>query len=546
MNECKRPAFSRALKGVLVLVMMVYGGISLNAQLISTRTPISAHAQILLHLDQLENTWEVQQARVMDERKGSAPGIGADKPMPGDLKLKLQLQMIQGQSMVFKLYPKVRDFIRMFSQQKRNSMEAVMGLAQSYFPDIEKQLRAAKLPLNLKYLPVALSAMNVHAVGEHGHAGPWQLNYHTATRYGLRCDPTIDERRDLVKSTGSAIAYLKRLHQKYGDWMLAIAAFSCGPGGVTKAQHRTGGSLDFETLYPHLPEYGRDYVPAFIAAVYVMTYHRLLGMEALMVPVPVDPDRIQLLEPVDFAPVAKVLGIPVQQLQALNPVCRTVRFPGDDAAVQLCLPRGFGNRFGRMKDSIFAMQARLNAPKPVLNPDDKVTPDKPSGDDAKGSGSASTDKETRLKSVDIPANSAKLIYTIKAGDNLGAISSWYDVPLSDLKGWNGLKNDYIRAGDRLYVYVAREKAGKLREVDQMTFDEKQVMIGAAPPPPKIPVEAGGVEAGKWEFYTVRKGDNLWQISQKYPGTSAEDIMQLNDITEDIKPGMRLKIRRKTK
>ncbi|MEM7039727.1 MAG: transglycosylase SLT domain-containing protein, partial [Bacteroidota bacterium] len=444
------------------LLFLLLTSSPLSAQLISTRDPISAHTQILLHLDQLENTWEVQEARKAARNKSSAPGgMDPQTPRSGDLNLKLQLSMIQGPHMKFGLFPKVQEFIRVFSQQKNRNMEAVIGISSLYFTEIEKQLNAARLPRNLRFLPVAMSAMNLHAVGEHGPTGLWQLNHFTAVRYGLQCDGQIDERRNLQKSTAAAVRYLKHLHDRFGDWMVAIAAFACGPGGVARAQNRAPQATTFEALYPYLPEFSRDYVPAFVAAAYVFSYHRLLGLEPVDFATSTRVDRVQLNEAVGFRAISNKLSLPVAQLRALNSDCRTADFPGQGR--QLTLPLGYGSRFSQQKSAIYALHKQLTAPPPKPEP----TPSR----------SASASDDDRISaSAKPPENSAKLLYTIKQGDNLGAISRWYGVPLPELKAWNGIENDYIRAGDRLYVYVDQEKAAKLREVDQMSFDEKQVMI----------------------------------------------------------------------
>lgn len=500
---------------VMLLCCMVLTGIGsvLQAQLISTREPLGAHAQILLHLDQLEDTWEIRQARAASERKGSAPGIGAENPLPGEMKLSMQLKLIQGR-MNFGLFPKVREFIRLYARQKPQSTSAVMGLSKSYFPIIEKRLRELGMPQNLKYLPVALSGLNTRAVAEHGTSGLWQLHYHAALRYGLNCDAKIDERRDIHRSTEAALTYLGDLFKKYRDWTLAVTAFIVGPGSMTRAHNRIDTRLKptFETLYPHLPPAYRDYLPAFVAVAYVMNYHEHLGLTPLVVNMPPVPDRLALEKPVGFAAISKVLHIPEGQVRAMNPVCRTEIVPGV-GAVRLCLPSGFGKRFEALEDSIYRVHARNTDPPKVIKaekPENKPEVTK----------SALTPTLT-LKSSP-PAGTKKVEYTIQSGDNLGRIAATHGVGIDDLKAWNGLENDYIRAGDRLAIYLSPAKAD---EID--TSGGKPVAR----------------DDDDCDYYTVKSGDTLWGIAQGFPGVSDSDIMKYNNITEAIQPGQRLKIPR---
>ena len=106
-----------------------------------------------------------------------------------------------------------------------------------------------------------------------GAAGLWQFMIGTGKGLGLEVNSLVDERRDPYRSSAMAAKYLKNLYQIYNDWSLAIAAYNCGPGNVNKALHRNGDAGDFWDIYNDLPRETRGYVPAFIAANYIMTYY---------------------------------------------------------------------------------------------------------------------------------------------------------------------------------------------------------------------------------------------------------------------------------
>ena len=169
----------------------------------------------------------------------------------------------------------VKSYIQMYTQKRRTLVEAMLGMSLYYMPIFEQALEKEGLPLELKYLPVIESALNPNAVSRVGATGLWQFMIKTAKGLGLEVNSLVDERRDPYRSSEKAAKYLKELYSIYNDWSLAIAAYNCGPGNVNKALRRAGGSKkDFWEIYAFLPAETRGYVPAFIAANYVMTYFK--------------------------------------------------------------------------------------------------------------------------------------------------------------------------------------------------------------------------------------------------------------------------------
>ncbi len=511
---------------------------SVDAQVISTYPGLNAQAQLILHLDGLESSWEVMNARALESNmESTAPEV----VLPTEEALAKELRLVMG-DVKLSLTQRVRDFIILFAKQRRHSTEAMLGVATIYAPVIDRKITELKMPPVLGFFPAALSAFHLRAISQDGAAGLWQLNYYVAIKQGLVCNATVDERRDLYLSTRAALNYLAELNKDYHDWAVSLAAYTCGPAGIARARQRAGANAGFDQLYAFLPASGRDYVPAFAAAVYVFTHTRQLGLRPLAMEVMPLPDRIQLQEPLRFSHVAQALGIPEDKLRNLNPVCRTEIIPGINMPVQLCLPQGYGQRFAALKDSIYTLQLRTDAAEKKLEPKPEAT-------------SGETNEPSKLKSISVapvpikpyapPTGTVPLVYTIKSGDNTGLIAQWFGIPVKDLKLMNGLKSDNIKAGDQLTIHVAKARAASLGKLDGMSFEQKQASVGGTAPAPLPKIEALPSN-GAYVIHTVKSGENLWLIAKQYPGVTTEAIMKANGVTPKLQPGMKLKIPKVTK
>jgi|GEM_PF-583941 membrane-bound lytic murein transglycosylase D len=493
-----------------------------SGQHIVLKEPIPAQEQWAKHAARLEQSWEVMQGRVVQ-----SPSAPQNLPTPSPEAVHQQLMAIQGQFRLDAL-PQALDFISFFLGPQAKSLEAVLGMAAYHGPMIDRVLTLRKMPLLLRHLPIALSAMNPGAVSEHGASGLWQLNHHVALRYGLVCNQWVDERRDVVKSTKAALHYLGDLHQLYGDWWLAVAAFVTSPPAVNSALSRSGGSKDLRILYGLLPNSLRDYIPAFAAASYVAHYQKALGFSPLSVLSPPASDHISLRIPVGFQTLSEVLKVPEAKLRELNPVCRMEMLPGLDVPVQVCVPAGYGIKFQSLQDSVYAVEGRKAvaiATDPVIPPAEAET--NSTNKSTSSSVSAST---TPKAAFTPPAGQVPMVYTIQPGDVLGTIAEKHGVGLNQLMAWNGLKSTKIKAGDKLTLYVPKSKSPSISPPNPTPNTPK-----ASAPNPKT------TSSGAFVWYTVKPGDNLWAISKKYPGVTDQDIMKLNGISADIKPGMKIKI-----
>ncbi len=428
----------------------------------------------------------------------------------------------------------VRRYIEMYAGKRAELVCNMLGLAEYYFPIFDQVFDYYGLPNELKYLSIIESALNPRAYSRARAVGIWQFMYGTGKIYGLTINSIVDERLDPFKSTHAAARFLKDLYKKYNDWTLAIAAYNCGPGNVSKAIRRSGGKTNYWDLYFYLPRETRGYVPAFIAAAYVMNYSSEHNLYPKNIDLSLLNDTIMITDKLHLEQVSKVLDIPVRQIRDMNPQYRADIIPGSAAhPFALRLPEAYTLKFIDYKDSIFAFNDSV-----YFNNDNLLT---------------SPTYYTKSSYYHEPpaGNMSKLYYTVKSGDNLGYISEWYHVRVSDLRYWNNIRRNLIRSGQKLVIYVPKNKAARYSKINSMTFAEKQKTIGknvtsAAQASSGITASTS-VDFDNYIYYTVREGDTLWDIAKKYPGISDDDIKRLNNIHDvsKIKPGQKLRIKPKT-
>ncbi|GAF05446.1 lytic transglycosylase domain-containing protein [Saccharicrinis fermentans] len=470
----------------------------------------------------------------LDTLKVNAKAEASTTPLsyPKDLPDSVYIKRLQEMAspLEFPYNSKVRAYIQLYTQKKRKQVEIMLGLSDYYFPLFEEALDAANLPLELKYLPIIESALNPRAFSRAGASGLWQFMYGTGKMYGLQVDSYVDDRRDPIKATQAAVNFLKDLYETYGDWYLVIAAYNCGPGNVNKAIYRSGGKRDFWQIYYRLPRETRGYVPAFIAAAYTMTYHK----EHMIEPKPADivqaTDTIMISDLLHFNQVSAVTGLPIETLRALNPQYRRDVVPAQKKPYSLKLPFEATEKFIAFKDSIFGYQREkyFASNRLVVSP------------------------SNNYNAPSAPKNKAKVYYTVKSGDAVGLIADWFDVYTSDLRYWNNIRRNLIKVGQKLVIYVPKDKASYYQKFNTMSYAQKQAAngktISASTAPSSTPstVSSSSVDAN-YEYYTVRRGDNLWSIAKRYPGISNNDIMRLNGLSASskINPGQKLKIRPKS-
>lgn len=473
-------------------------------------------------LDSLTSLWQIKEAYRLD-----STDVDFSEWFPRNLPDSVYIQRLMNAEQVVDLsYNKiVKKYIIIYTERRRNQVEVMLGLSSYYFPIFEAALDRYNLPLELKYLPIIESALNPVARSRAGANGLWQFMYGTGKNLKLEISSFVDERRDPVKATDAAARYLKQLYNIYGDWQLAIAAYNCGPGNVNRAIRRSGGKRNYWDIYYRLPRETRGYVPAFIAALYSFEFSKEHNLHPRFPKISLTTDTIMVNKYLHFDQISSTLNIPKDEIRALNPMYRRDVIPAKaNKPYPLVLSQEKTLDFIDRDTTVFAYQREKFFPNNTLK--------KPT----ESSGGYFTPVDVKGK--------AKVIYTVKPGDNVGFISSWFKVRASDLKYWNNIHRNLIRAGQKLVVYVPKSQKTKYAKVNKLSFAQKQAMIGKKTTP-SAKSKATPLDQN-YVYYKVKKGDTLWEISQKYAGISSNEIMRLNKLKNDhsLYIGQQLKIKRK--
>ncbi|MDY3247213.1 MAG: transglycosylase SLT domain-containing protein [Prevotella sp.] len=336
----------------------------------------------------------------------------------------------------------VQKFIDRYSNRLRRSVSYMLGAQNFYMPIFEQALETYGLPLELKYLPVIESALNPKAVSRVGATGLWQFMLKTGKNYGLEINSLVDERRDPIKASYAAARYLSDLYKIFGDWNLVIAAYNAGPDKINKAIHRSKGKNDYWEIYPYLPKETRGYVPAFIAANYIMNYycdHNICPMETDL---PVKTDTVMVTRDIHFEQIAKVLDIDIAQIQELNPQYRRNIINGSSQPSTLKLPSTLITNFIDKEDSIYAYNTDELLTKRT---EVKVNEDTPVYTKSTKSRSKSKSKSRSRK------KKGRKNVTVRNGDTLSEIAERNHTTVARLKKLNKISGSNIRAGKKIRV-----------------------------------------------------------------------------------------------
>ena len=394
----------------------------------------------------------------------------------------------------------VRNYIILYSEKMDTKMGQILGLCSYYMPVIEEIFDEHGIPLELKAMAVIESSLNPAAVSRAGAKGMWQFMYSTAKIYGLRIDSFVDERLDPVKAAHAAAEYLKDSYNIFGDWNLAIASYNCGAGNVNRAIRRSGGKRAFWDIYPYLPRETRGYVPAFVGALYTMTYYKEHGIVPQAVEMPVHVDTFKVNRMLHFKQVSELAGVPMEDLKNLNPQYKHEIIPGNEREYILRIPYTYTNAFIDHEDSLYTYKAS-----DYFNP-------------------------VVIKKIKDGGDGERIVHRVRSGEVLGKIAIRYRVTVSQIKRWNNLRSDNIRVGQRLVIY----RGGKAPASASASSSGK---VSQPNPPHKSTVPANA----DYTVYTVKSGDSLYLIAKNYPGVSAQNIMDFNGISSKIKPGMKIRI-----
>lgn len=474
-------------------------------------------------LDSMVNTWYVQNAFSVD----SLTKAYSQYTEPQDLPDSVYISRLQNLDSYISLpfNSTVKKYIHFYLNKRRGQLSIMMGLTNYYFPLFEEALAKYNLPAELKYLPIIESALNPKIVSRAGASGLWQFMYGTGKMYGLEINSYIDERNDPIKATDAAARYLRDLYEIYGDWHIVIAAYNCGPGNVNKAVRRSGGKQNYWEIYSKLPKETRGYIPIFIAATYVMNHAKEHNLIPIQPSFSITTDTLILHTYVNFEQIAANLDIPIQEIRQLNPQYKRDVIPAkSDKPYVLKLPVEKISPFIDNETQIYA----YNRDKYFPNNQIAVIREE------KGSSRISIDGKK------------KIYYTVKRGDNPGAIASRYRVSVSSLRDWNTMPHNVIRVGQKLAIFV--NENSPLAKVSRTVAKTEVPQSKSQAPNANVPQQLQQVNSesalnGEFTLYTVRSGDSLITIAKQFAGVSDLEIKLLNNIknARSLMPGQKLKI-----
>jgi membrane-bound lytic murein transglycosylase D len=485
---------------IVLLIIAIFGPGRLSAQ--NSTDPGSSDDPIAAMLDSLArlNYFEKGYLKPVSPKTNKYHFAADSIPRYDDMVYESRLAKLDAQSPFDLVYnDAVKGYIELYAVRKRELVSRMMALSQYYFPMFEQVLDKYNMPLELKYLAICESALNPNAKSKAGAMGLWQFMYPTGKLYDLKVSSYIDERCDPFKSTEAAAQYLQFLYKMFGDWEMVLAAYNGGPGTVNRAINRSGGKKTYWEIRPYLPRETQGYVPAFIAVNYVMNY---TAEHNLYAGVPkktfFQVDTVQVRQQVSFQQIAAVLDIPVEDLQSFNPCYKKQVIPVNPSGepYTLVLPTNKISSFINNELAIYDYQKEQHAAEMLA------------------------------------AQQVSKTYIVKKGEHLSTVAAKNNCTISELQQWNNLKTLKVYPGQKLVIN--QSQGGN-------NTSTSNVAVKAAPPVTPKPVVAQN-SASKTKYYTVRKGDTLWDIAKRN-GLTLEELKKMNGMGKNpaLVPGAKIKI-----
>ena len=405
----------------------------------------------------------------------------------------------------------IRNQIVYYTQRIAEKSEMILGLGEFYLPIIEEILDMYDMPLELRAMAVIESAFNPRAVSRAKAKGMWQFMYGTAKQYNLTMNSYVEERFDPIASTHAAARHMKDLYDIFGDWALSIAAYNCGAGNVNKAIRRAGNKRDYWDIYNHLPRETRGYVPAFVAANYLLRYYKEHGLVPKSIEKPAHVDTFVVNKMLHFEQISAVIDIPIDEIRNHNAQYIHDIIPGSEQPYILRIPYEYTSAFAEKEKEIYAYKDSVYFnPNITRNIGNRTAP-----------------------SVSL-AGRARTTHTVRSGETLGGIAMRFGVSASDIRYWNGISGSMIRAGQKLIIYAKGSAPAATTTTTTTASANTQ----------RAQSTSTSTSDG-YVMHTVKKNESLWTIAQNYDNVSYYDIMQLNGFNKDTKiyPGNKIKIKK---
>lgn len=474
--------------------------------------------------------------------------------------LKKRLRKLDVQSpFVIEYNPALENVIKSFLKNRTKSFERQMALAEYYFPLFEEKLSKYNLPLEIKYLAIVESALQPKAKSKVGAGGLWQFMPATGKQYKLNISTYVDERHDPIKSTEAACHYMMNMYAIFGDWSLVLASYNCGPGNVSKAIRRSGGKTDYWEIRKYLPRETANYLPAFLATMYIYEYkkeHGLVPKKAEMTYF--ETDTVMVKQAMTFKQLSDLLDISEEQLEYLNPIYKSKYIPSiDDEYFYLRLPKNKIGIFVSNEEKIYGYLAYLEQEK-VRNLQLALQAKKRDSIAKQDSLAVATslvvannepvEMEEVLKKRTKEVVS-KNFHKVKKGETLSQIADKNNVSIVNLRKWNNIKGSTINAGQSLVIQTTKKvtvnevvkKPKPKTEIIEPEVENAVAVNTEKPTENKYSSAKSKIEI-KEDYYIVQKGDSIFSITKKFPNLTTDDLKKKNDLkTDNIQPGMKLKI-----
>ena len=386
-------------------------------------------------------------------------------------EIEERLKLLNEKSPFNLVYNKyVESSIQYYLGKNKKLISRMLALSPEYFPMFEAQLDKYNIPLELKYLAIVESALNPRARSRSGAKGLWQFMYNTGKQYNLEVTSYMDQRQDPLKSTIAACQYFTKLYEMFDDWSLVLAAYNGGPGYLSRTMAKTG-LYDYWELRPFLRKETRGYVPAFIAVNYAMNYYKEHNIEAeIPSKIVAQTDTITLKMQMEFDVLSELICLPKETIAQLNPCMTKEVFPKN---TNIILPVDVMMDFSVNEEAVYTFVEAV-------------------------------------EKKEILVNESRFVYVVRQGDYLGKIAKENGVALNDIRKWNKLKNDKLKIGKKLVLFVKDDFKSAAKK--------------------KIPNPV----------YIVKEGDTLWDIANKYDGISVSELMKRNNlINNQLKPGEKI-------
>ena len=406
--------------------------------------------------------------------------------------------------------------IRFFASNRRSFAKVVLGRSALYFEMYEAALAKYDLPIELKYLSVIESGLRPQVKSPAGALGLWQFMYGTGKMYGLTENSYIDDRMDPVKETDAACRYLKKLFGIYGDWNLALAAYNAGPGNINKAIRRSGGKRTYWEVRPFLPRETQGYVPNFIAAAYLLTYHAEHNIE----PAPAkihyyQLDTMCLTKGVHMSTISSLIDWTVDDIKTVNPIYKAQYIPFTQPNQCITGPLTKIGKLVSLEDSLYKLENSLygSAGKLTPLPVDNII----------------DSNEVAVLEVPSKSNNKEFIYhKVKSGETLSSIARKYNVTNSQITKLNRLRSSRVTRGQNLKI------------PQKTTFVAPPIIT---PPVIKDSLTMGTVyyDSSVTVYHVVQRNESLTVIAEKY-NTTVEKIRELNGLKDNwLNIGQKLKV-----